>query len=122
MGSFGGMENRVHLVAATFQPARTTNIGQYITGSPSYERHQTISNVATSLVDIVGGAVVLQNELMEDAGEGTVVLHHTWELLSGLRLHPNDMAVQVTAVFLSTTPVWKPLKDTLEECLGHTIR
>ena len=32
------------------------------------------------------------------------------------------MDVQVTAVFLSTTPVWEQLKDTLEECLGCTIR
>ena len=39
-----------------------------------------------------------------------------------MRLHPNDLAVQVTAVFLSTTPISEPLKDTLEECLGHTIR
>ena len=75
MGSFGGMGNRVYLAVATFRPARTTNTGQYIEGSPSYERHQTTSNVATPLVDIVGGTVVLQNELMEDAGEGTMVLH-----------------------------------------------
>ena len=40
---------------------------------------------------------------MEDAREGIVVPHQTGELLSGLRLHPNDMAVQVTAIFLSTT-------------------
>ena len=51
-----------------------------------------------------------------------MVPHRTGELLSRLRLHPNDMAVQVTAVFLSTTPVWEPLKDTLEECIGCTIR
>ena len=59
---------------------------------------------------------------MEDAGEEIVVSHRTGELLSGLRIHPNDMAVQVTAVFLLTTPVWEPLKDTLEECIGCTIR
>ena len=88
-------------------------------GSPSYERHRTTNNVATPLV---GRTVVLQNELMEDAGERIVVPHRTWELLLGLRLHPNDMAVQVTAIFLSTTLVWEPLKDTLEECLGCTIR
>ena len=74
------------------------------------------------MVDIVGGTVVLQNELMEDTGEGIVILYCTGELLSRLRLHPNNMAVQVTTVFLSTTPVWEPLKDTLEECLEHTIR
>ena len=44
-------------------------------GSPSYERHQTASNVATPVVVIVGGTVVLQNELMEDAGEGIVIPH-----------------------------------------------
>ena len=86
-------------------------------GFPSYERHRTASNVATPLVVIVGGIVVLQNELMENVGEGTVVPHHTWEFLSGLRLHPNDMAIKVTVVFLSTTPLWEPLKDTLEDCL-----
>ena len=53
------------------------------------------------MVVIVGGTVVLQNELMEDAGEGIVVPHRTGELLSGLRLHPNDMDVQVTVEFLS---------------------
>ena len=92
-------------------------------GFPSYQQHQTTSNVANeNLVDIVGRAVVLENELMEDVGEGIVVAHRTGELLLGLRLHPNDVAVQVTIIFLSTTPVWKPLKDTLEECLGCTIR
>ena len=74
------------------------------------------------MVVIVGGTVVLQNELMEDVGEGIVVPHRTGELLSGLRLHPNYMAVQVTAVFLSRTPVWESLKDMLEECIGCTIR
>ena len=81
MGSFGGMGNRIYLAGAIFRPARTTNTRQYIEGSPSYERHRTTSNVATPLVDIVGGTIVLQNELMEDAGEGTVVLHRTGELL-----------------------------------------
>ena len=72
------------------------------------------------MVVIVGGTVVLQNEQMEDVGEGIVGPIRTWELLSGFRLHPNDVAVQVTAVFLSTTPFWEPLKDTLEECMGCT--
>ena len=74
------------------------------------------------MVVIVGGTVVLQNESMEDAGEGIVVPYRTGELLSRLRLHPNDMVVQVTAIFLSRTPVWEPLKETLEECMGCTIR
>ena len=39
-------------------------------GSPSNERHRTASNVTTPVVVNVGGTVVLQNELMEDAGEG----------------------------------------------------
>ena len=54
---------------------------------------------------------------MEDAGEGIVVPHRIKELLSGLRLHPNDMVVQVTAIFLSGTPVWEPLKDTWRSVL-----
>ena len=91
-------------------------------GSPSYEQIQIASNVATPLVVNVGSTVVLQNELMEDVGEGIVRSIRTGELLSGLRLHPNNLAVQVTAVFLSRTPVREPLKDTLEECVGCTIR
>ena len=59
---------------------------------------------------------------MEDVGEGIVGPYRTEDLLSGLRLHPNDVAVQVTVVFISTTPIWEPLKDTLEECIGCTIR
>ena len=90
-------------------------------GSPSYERCRIANNVATPLVVIVGGTVVLQNELMEDVGEGIVGPYRTWDLLLGLRLHPNDMAVQVTTIFILTTPVWEPLKDTLEECMGCTF-
>ena len=90
MGSFG---SRVQLAGATIRPTRTSNSRQYMDGSPSYEQHRTANNVATPVVVIVGGTVVLQNELMEDAGEGIVVPHRTGELLSGLRLHPNDMAV-----------------------------
>ena len=83
MGSFSGLGNRVQFTAATFRPARTTNVGQYMEGFPSYQQHQTISNVANgNLIDIVGRTVVLQNKLMEDAGEGIVVAHRTRELLS----------------------------------------
>ena len=122
MGSFGRLGSRIQLVGATFRPARTSNVGQYMEGSPSYERRRIANNVATPLVVIVGGTVVLQNELMEDVEEGIVGPYRTGDLLSGLRLHPNDMAVQVTAIFISTTPVWELLKDTLEECMGCTIR
>ena len=55
---------------------------------------------------------------MEDVGEGIVGPIRTGKLLLGCRLHPNDVAVQVTAEFLLTAPVWEPLKDTLEECMG----
>ena len=38
MGSFGGLGTRVELAGATFRSARTSNVGQYMEGSPSYER------------------------------------------------------------------------------------
>ena len=47
--------------------------------------------------------------------------HRIGDLLLGLRLHPNDMAIQLIAIFVSTTLVWESLKDTLEECVGCTI-
>ena len=119
MGSFGGLGSRVQLAGATVQSARSSNVGQYMEGSPSYEGHQTANNVATLSV---GGIVVLQNELEQDVGERIVGPCRTGDLLSGFRLHPNDMAIQVTSVFISTTPVWEPLKDMLEECMGCTIR
>ena len=100
MGSFGGLGSRVQLVKTTFRPARASNVGQYMEESPSHEQHQTTSNVATPLVVIVGGTVVLQNELMEDVGEGIVGPHRTGDLSSGLQLHPNDMAVEVTSIFI----------------------
>ena len=37
MGSFG---TRVQSAGATFRPARTSHIMQYIEGSPLYERHR----------------------------------------------------------------------------------
>ena len=75
MGSFHGLGTRVQSTGATFRPARMSNARQFIDGSPSYEQHQTASNVTTPVVVIVGKTVVLQNELMEDAGEEIVVPH-----------------------------------------------
>ena len=89
MGSFGGLGTCVQLIGTNVRPTRMSNAGQYMEGSPSYERHRTASSVATPMVVIVGGTVVLQNESMEDAGEGIVVPYRTGKLLSGLRLHPN---------------------------------
>ena len=91
-------------------------------GFPSYERHRTVDNVATPLVVIVGATIVLQNEQMDDEGEGIVGPIRTGELLSRFRLHPNDVVIQVTAIFSSITPVWEPLKDTLGECMGCTLQ
>ena len=45
MNSSGGLGSRVQSVRATFRSARTSNIRQYIEGSPSYERYRTASNV-----------------------------------------------------------------------------
>ena len=59
---------------------------------------------------------------MEEVGEGIVGPIRIGDLLSRLKLHPNNMAVQVTTIFVSATPIWEPLKDTLEECMGCTIQ
>ena len=70
MGNFGGLGPHVQLIGTNVRPIRMSNTGQYMEGSPSYERHRTISSVATPMVVIVGGTVVLQNESIEDAGRG----------------------------------------------------
>ena len=46
MGTFGGLGTRVQLAGATFRPARTSNVGQYMEGSPSYELSRTANNIA----------------------------------------------------------------------------
>ena len=82
MDSFGRLRSHIQLAGATFRPARTSNVGQYMEGSPSYERRRIANNVATPLVVIVvGGTVVLQNELMEDVGEEIVGPYRTGDLL-----------------------------------------
>ena len=88
MGTFGRLGTHVQLAGATFQPARTSNVGQYMEGSPSYELSRTTNNITTPMVVTVGGTVVSQNELIEDVGAGIVGPHQIGDLLSGLRLHP----------------------------------
>ena len=70
-GQFRRAWKSCSICCVDFRPIRTSNAGQYMEGSPSYERHRTTYNVATPLVVIVGGTVVLQNE-MEDVREGIV--------------------------------------------------
>ena len=53
-GTFGGLGSHVQLATATVRLARTSNVGQGMQGSFSYEQHQATSNIATPLVVIVG--------------------------------------------------------------------
>ena len=53
MGNFGGLETCVQLAGVTFRPARTSNVGQYMEGSPSYELSRTSNNVAASMLSLL---------------------------------------------------------------------